>query len=160
MYTPFHLLFYPDKAYMRISVNVILPQVDGFDHISLTSETEIESLLSYGWRGSHPEGLLPRSTSFIHCLGLGFLRKQILGRTFEFKWLIKEMISESFLREWGRRQEGGKASWGYVNGQVAAVGDSDSILTRTLKLFPLQTAGNLEYLSSKLSWALDDGSAS
>lgn len=79
MYTPSHLLFYPGKAYMRIAVNVTLPQVDAFDHISLTSETEIEPLLSYGWRGSHPEDLLPRTTSFIHCLGLGFLQEQILG---------------------------------------------------------------------------------
>ena len=79
MYTPFYLLSYPDKAYIRILVNVILSQVDGFDHISLTSETDLESLLSYGWRGSHPEGLLPRTTSFIHRVGLGFLQKQILG---------------------------------------------------------------------------------
>lgn len=56
---------------------------------------------------THPEGLLPRTTSFIHHFGLGFPQKQILRQKFEFKWFIEETID---LRKspQGVRTEAGK----------------------------------------------------
>lgn len=144
---PFHLSFYPKKAYLRILVKAILLRDGAFDHTSLISEVEIGPLLSYGWRGIQPQKPILR----VYFLG-PLLLSTILG------WVSPETNSETQIWvqvvHWGDdrsqkvpsgSEDGGrerrKANRGYVNGWVAAVGNSDSILAGVSSCFPSKGRG-------------------
>lgn len=143
---PFHLSFYPKKAYLRILVKVILPCDGAFDHTSLTSEVEIGPLLSYGWRGIQPQKPI-LSVCFLGPL----LLSTILGWVSPWnKFWDKNLSSSGSLRRRSQKvpsgsEDGGrerrKANRSYVNGQVAAVGNSDSILTGISSCFPSKRRG-------------------
>lgn len=67
---PFHLLFYPNKPYVKILAHVSRQHDKDFDDIPLTSV--VLRLEKDPISETHPEGLLLSITSFTNHLGLDF----------------------------------------------------------------------------------------